>query len=290
MTFIKSSVLFVVLILVSIQLKAQQSNLIIFTQENEPFNIILNGIQQSPQPETNIKITGLTAPNYKLRVIFNDPAKPYIEKTIYLQSDVETTYEVLKNNKGVWVARMLNTAPIDEVPDQETNQHVWIYTATPRTSSTTTTVSQTTTVSAGSGFMGGGASASVTTTTTQTTTNADLHDDEFGEREDHQEYAGPKGCPRPMSTHAFDQALESISSKDFESSKLTIAKQVVSANCLRCNQVKQIMKLFTFESNKLDFAKYAYKYTWDIKNYFLLNDAFEFESSIDELNRFINKR
>jgi hypothetical protein len=49
------------------------------------------------------------------------------------------------------------------------------------------------------------------------------------------------------------------------------------------------MKLFSFESSRLEFAKFAYKYTWDINNYFLLNDAFDFESSIDELNKYINK-
>ena len=93
-----------------------------------------------------------------------------------------------------------------------------------------------------------------------------------------------------MGSHAFDEALESISSKTFAGTKLTIAKQVVSANCLKCKQVKEIMKQFTFESDRLEFAKYAYQYTWDINNYFLLNDAFEFESSVDDLNRFINSR
>ena len=85
-------------------------------------------------------------------------------------------------------------------------------------------------------------------------------------------------------------ALESINSKSFETSKLTIAKQIAGSNCLLCKQVKEIMKLFSFESNRLEFAKYAYKYTWDINNYFLLNDAFDFESSIDELNKYIQSR
>jgi hypothetical protein len=85
-------------------------------------------------------------------------------------------------------------------------------------------------------------------------------------------------------------AKASISSRTFEDSKLTIAKQVAGANCLLCSQVREIMTLFTFESTKLEFAKFAYSHTLDPGNYFKLNDAFEFESSIDELNQYINGR
>ncbi len=101
-------------------------------------------------------------------------------------------------------------------------------------------------------------------------------------------YNGPTGCTIPMSDVDFQSAKNSISAKSFEDSKLTIAKQVTSANCLLCSQVKEIMKLFSFESTRLEYAKYAYKYTYDKGNYYKLNDAFQFESSTEELNEFIN--
>ena len=47
------------------------------------------------------------------------------------------------------------------------------------------------------------------------------------------------------------------------------------------------MQLFNFESSRLEFAKFAYPYTFDQGNYYKLNDAFQFESSIDELNEFV---
>lgn len=100
-------------------------------------------------------------------------------------------------------------------------------------------------------------------------------------------YSGPTGCSWPMTNESFNTAKNSISSKSFEDSKLTIAKQVVGNNCLVCSQVKEIMKLFSFEDTRLEFAKFAYKYTFDIGNYYQLNDAFTFESSIDELNQFV---
>lgn len=103
-------------------------------------------------------------------------------------------------------------------------------------------------------------------------------------------YNGKIGCPWPMSATDFADAKQSISSKSFEDSKLTIARQITSSNCLLCSQVKEIMKLFSFEDSKLDFAKFAYDYVYDLNNYYKLNDAFTFESSIDDLNEYINMK
>ena len=45
--------------------------------------------------------------------------------------------------------------------------------------------------------------------------------------------------------------------------------------------------LFGIESNKLNLAKQAYANTVDKRNYSIVNDAFNFNSSKDELARFI---
>ena len=47
------------------------------------------------------------------------------------------------------------------------------------------------------------------------------------------------------------------------------------------------MKLFSFEDSRLDFAKFAYGHTYDLGNYYQINSAFTFSSSVDELNDFI---
>ncbi len=91
-----------------------------------------------------------------------------------------------------------------------------------------------------------------------------------------------------MSASDFQSAKSSIASKSFDDTKLTIAKQVIGANCLFCSQVKEVMLLFSFEATRLDFAKFAYPYVYDQGNYFKMNDAFTFESTIDELNSYIN--
>lgn len=103
-------------------------------------------------------------------------------------------------------------------------------------------------------------------------------------------YTGRVGCNWPMSATEFGDVKKSIESKSFEDTKMTMAKQIGSGRCFTVDQVKGLMGLFSFEDSKLDFAKYAYERTFDIDNYFKVNDAFTFESSVDDLNSYIQAR
>ena len=49
------------------------------------------------------------------------------------------------------------------------------------------------------------------------------------------------------------------------------------------------MGLLSFESNKLELAKFAYRFVADKQKFFLVNDSFTFESSIGELDRFVRR-
>ena len=103
-------------------------------------------------------------------------------------------------------------------------------------------------------------------------------------------YTGRVGCGWPMSSTEFADVKKSIEAKSFEDSKMTLAKQVGASRCFTVEQVKGLMTLFSFEDSKLDIAKYAYERTYDIDNYYKVNDAFTFESSIDDLNSYITAR
>lgn len=100
-------------------------------------------------------------------------------------------------------------------------------------------------------------------------------------------YTGPIGCAMPMSSTEFDDARKSVADKSFEETRLTLAKQIGRDRCFTTDQVKQMMGVFSFEDSRLDFAKWAYERTHDKGNYYKVNDAFSFSSSIDELNEHI---
>lgn len=99
--------------------------------------------------------------------------------------------------------------------------------------------------------------------------------------------AAPQGCQSPMAGASFQQALASIQKASFASDRLKQAKNVARNNCLSIEQVKLVMKSISYESDRLDFAKYAYNRCTDRPNYYLVNDAFSYSSSRDELNDFI---
>lgn len=92
-----------------------------------------------------------------------------------------------------------------------------------------------------------------------------------------------------MSPRDYENACQIISNESFDSSKLTVAKQVVSSNPMTAAQILGICKMFSFESNKLEFAKFAYPYCIEPNRYYLLNEAFSYESSKRELDEYIKK-
>lgn len=94
-------------------------------------------------------------------------------------------------------------------------------------------------------------------------------------------------CSSYMNNNRFNQLKNSISNIAFDSSRLKVAKQAVSSNILTSNQVYELCKLLTFESSKLELAKYAYSTVYDKENYYIVNNAFDFSSSIDELNKYM---
>ena len=59
---------------------------------------------------------------------------------------------------------------------------------------------------------------------------------------------------------------------------------------MNTTQIMNIMKIFSFEDTRMDFAKYAYQYCVDKKSYYKVSNTFSFESSKTELNNYIQGR
>lgn len=85
----------------------------------------------------------------------------------------------------------------------------------------------------------------------------------------------------------FASVADAVYGRTFDSDKISMAKQAIGTRFVSAVQVARLMGYFTFESSKLDFAKWAYRHCWDQQNYYLVNDAFTFSSSVRELDEFI---
>ncbi len=99
--------------------------------------------------------------------------------------------------------------------------------------------------------------------------------------------------PLPCAIHPdqFSDMLNSIKKETFNSTKLTLAKNIIKSRpCFTTGQIRDIVSEFTFESGRLEIAKFAWDYTVDRENYYRVADAFSFSSSKEELMKYIDSR
>lgn len=129
------------------------------------------------------------------------------------------------------------------------------------------------------------------TTTTTTTTSSSGNWDQDTEHTATTGTTTSSGCIYPVTSSDFAKVKSAIESKDFEDTKISTAKQVIKAKgCFSSEQIKELMMTFDFEDSRLEIAKYAYDFCSDRDNYFVLHDAFDFDSSTEELNEFLEQR
>jgi hypothetical protein len=285
-------------ILVTLFSKAQESRLTIFSEDGDPFYVVLNGIRQNEKPLVNIAIDYLVNPFYDAKIVFANETIPTIEKKRLMVVDVdnrngEFTYKIKSTNKGKNL-RFFSFTPFQAILPPPSNVALVHYNAVPLPPIQTITQTTTTTsagngdqINIGVGVNAGGANigvginvnSGVSTTTTQTTTTTIGVPNQVVLLEEPPCFA--------MSRNDFSQALNSIKSKTFTDARLTMAQQITKSNCLTSEQIGQITTLFDFEETKLQYAKFAFGFCLNPENYWKVNDAFDFESSIDELNRYI---
>lgn len=81
-----------------------------FTQDGQKFWVIMDGIKQNDKPDANVKVTGLTNPNYRAKIIFADNTIPAIDKNIqvvdYDNKFFDATYNIQKDKKGKMVVKI----------------------------------------------------------------------------------------------------------------------------------------------------------------------------------------
>ena len=95
-----------------------------------------------------------------------------------------------------------------------------------------------------------------------------------------------KGCTNPMEEPNFYASREMITNAPFDGPKLTQAKSLADKNCLTTTQIIDVIYIFSGESSRLNFAKYAYQHCWDPGNYDNVKEVLR-SSSQGELEHYI---
>lgn len=95
---------------------------------------------------------------------------------------------------------------------------------------------------------------------------------------------------RPISEVNFTDLKAFLSHQSFDNDRLTAAKQQIGDSYFTVAQVAELMRLFSFENNKLELAKFCYDRTVDRDRYLKLCDQLSFSRSRQELSDFVGNR
>jgi hypothetical protein len=291
-------------------------HLTIFSEDGDKFTLILNGETINDTPQTNLRVEDLNQPYYNAKIKFSDQNLADISKNNLMLTDIDgifsdVTYKIKrdKNNKSKMKMNYFSAIPIqpDFIPASNVfvvqygqprpvqTQQLIVQPAVGFSQTTTTTTTQTGGLNVGVGVNIGGINMGISindsmggAVTTQTTTSTTTDQNNVVVDNNGQDI----GCGRSscMTLGNFNIALSTIKKQNFEDTKLKTAKQIITANCLNVDQIIQIANEFNFEDNKLDFAKFAYDYCIETRNYFKLNSIFSFSSNVDELSDYVQSR
>ncbi len=275
----KLSCLFVMLLL-TVLAKAQNANAIIYAENGEKFTVILNEVTQNEKPETSVKMKNLNDPQYKMKIVFEDARLGETSFNLFLEPDVERTFSLSKNSKGKYVLRFISGVPINNSPDTlAVNQAVIKNENLLLVKDVSTVLDVDSSVVKNADAKANASKNNSLPSNSDTIKQANMPI-----------YSGVVGCENPMSNADFKVLKDSIPVNSFEETKLSTAKELVKNQCMLSQQIKELASLFTFDETRLDFAKFAYNYTYDRTNYYKVNDVFTFESSVEELNDFIKNQ
>jgi len=89
----------------------------------------------------------------------------------------------------------------------------------------------------------------------------------------------------------FEDIKRSIGNVSVNSTKLTLAKQIISTKkCFTVRQIAGIIELFSIESSRLEIALYSYDYCINKADYYQLTESFYTTGSKDKLLEFISNK
>jgi len=90
-----------------------------------------------------------------------------------------------------------------------------------------------------------------------------------------------------MSPQAFQSFKQTVENSSFDSGKQTIVKTQLQNMWITSGQLKEIIDIFSFESSKIDMAKYGAARVIDKQNLFNIYNCFSFESSKTEFANYL---
>lgn len=294
-------------------------HLTIFSEDGDKFKLVLNGEMINETPQTNLRVEDLNQPYYNAKIIFEDASIIPVTKNNLMIADAngvmsDVTYKIKKDKNNATKAKLnyYSATPVQQGFIAPSNVHVVHYGQPTQASSpppqskptevtqttTTTTTNQTEQVNVGTSVTMPGISVGIVmsdptmgnvTSTTTTTTSSSTTQSSTPATKTEEVTETCKG-KTPMTSSNFSSAMGTVKNQGFDETRLKIAKQVSSSNCLTVNQISQMAALMSYDESKLEYAKHAYDYCVDPGNYFNLSNVFSFSSSAESLTEYVESK
>ncbi len=275
------------------------SVLSIFSENGEPFYLILNGMKQNMMPQTKIRVESLPKYQNDVQIIFTDNVTPPIRRMVNIADPIDgkavnLTLRISRGRSGGVRLKFHRMTECDRNYRGPRDEYVMYYGKPQQIN----TVTETT-------YMDPITGQWITETTTTTTDNYNTHNNNnrYDDGRNNNRYDDrdrynrnndrtpppPPASPMEMDMRTFNDVKQSISSASFEDTKLSTAKTILGTNYVNTDQVMAICNLFSFENTKVTFAKLAYGRCVDAQNYFKVASVFSFDSNKKALNDFISR-
>lgn len=265
MKFIFGLVVFLIGIFISISDTFSQyqpvGNMTISTQDGSSFYLILNGVQYNRSALNSIRVEELNLANYTCEIVFENQKQPKVKPiniSMVNKKGVmqDLRYNIVKNNRAYNELQLISSVPAAQ------NSF--------RAATTTFRNNEPNKVIGTNVRYPNGLSHSP-------------------REQNENEWLTNLSCVRAMDNRSFADAKNTIQNASFDDTRLSVAKQTIEDNCMSVNQIIEVLALFSFESTKLSFAKYAYEYCMDPQNYFKVGNVFSFDSSKSQLMDYLQR-
>jgi len=243
------------------------NNLIIYSDDSASFILSIDGNVQNNYPHYNVKITNLTSGSHTVNIIIKDGYNQTISKKIYFEkNNVETSAKII-NVESKYKFRFIGEVEMG-MAAIDSNQLIIHYKTSNNIEANLDSliINHDTAIS-----------------------NNILKDTSSIKRDSIKNnipYEGKKGCTSPKK---IDLAKINILDKEyFSSDKLLMAKDIVFSNCNYIDDIILILNKLEFEDHKLELAKFAYYYIYDIENFAKIIDLMSLSSSKVKLKAIFN--
>ena len=305
---------FVILCLLTIVGIAQNNDFVFYTDSGDKFTLYINNVKQNESALTNVKAENISGKTISIRVVFERSGVPTLNKSMSVSSDdKEIKVQLVKGRENVYSLKTISSNPRSHSNNQGNSGNTVIK---DNNGSTETKDNG----HGGNGGHGNNNGSHGNNNGGHGNNNAG-HGNNSGHNNNNGHgnngygkngYGGNHGnggygnggywngngygpsdnprCNMPMHQNDFNSLKAQVRSRYYDSSRLTVAKQACRYNCMTSDQVRDLCKEFSYESNRLDFAKYAFEYCYDRYRYYIVGQAFTYSSSVDQLNRYITNQ